>query len=162
MSEDEFAEWLEARYEFYEELPYPLTIITDKYMGQYSDGSILAFNANPNEIDPRVFGSDSESIDYWSEFHVVGVGYKVPDAISDLMNKMKKYPDYINTYTYELRAYRDDLDELYKKFDDLLAEMKSNKKETIDDKLRYTSTMKKISIISSIINKRCTADYTSF
>lgn len=69
---------------------YPLTIITDRYSGTYSDGYYLAFPLDFDEIPSAVNDSDPECAEFWGDYsEPVGKGSSVQAAIDDLIYKMR-------------------------------------------------------------------------
>lgn len=70
---------------------YPLTIVTDRYSGTYSNGYYLAFPLDFDEIPSAVNDSDPECAEFWEDYlEPVGKGSSVQAAIDDLIYKMHK------------------------------------------------------------------------
>jgi hypothetical protein len=78
-------------------LPYPFTLIMDRYGGTYSGGQFLATNQVYDEIDTSIGGCDSEEMVFWREFKqgepigflgdkmYIGKGNTPQEAINDLL-----------------------------------------------------------------------------
>jgi hypothetical protein len=78
-------------------IPYPFTLIMDRYGGTYSGGQFLAINQFYDEIDTSIGGCDSEEMIFWSEFKqgepigflndkmYIGKGNTPQEAINDLI-----------------------------------------------------------------------------
>lgn len=69
---------------------YPLTIVTDRYSGTYSDGYYLAFPLDYDEIPEDVNRDDMTCSSFWETYkEPVGKGSSVQAAIDDLISQMK-------------------------------------------------------------------------
>jgi hypothetical protein len=70
---------------------YPVVIMQDRYMGVYSGGKWTAWNCEPDEIPPEVYGNDEECRNAWRGIHdgkrpfVYGFGDTIEDAISRMV-----------------------------------------------------------------------------
>ena len=71
-------------------LPYPLTIISDRYCGTYSRGYYTAWNLDPQCIPEGQDSDDCGCMDFWFENKIpVGLGDTPEQAIEDLIKKLK-------------------------------------------------------------------------
>lgn len=78
--------WLETR--------YPLTVVTDRYGGTYSDAAYLAFPLDFDEVPEDVNGDDTECVHFWRCYdEPVGKGATVQEAIDDLVEQVKESED---------------------------------------------------------------------
>ncbi|KKL48773.1 hypothetical protein LCGC14_2322110 [marine sediment metagenome] len=67
------------------DIPYPLTILVDRYSGAYSGGQWTAWNLEPFEIPPGPTESDMECSDFWADNEIpVGRGDTPVSAIASL------------------------------------------------------------------------------
>lgn len=80
-------------------IPYPLTIIEDRYSGTYSDGRFLAFNLYSNKVSELPVDADDISCkrfwdgldeDFPIEDYVIGKGNSPDAALQDLIEKIKE------------------------------------------------------------------------
>ncbi len=72
------------------EMPYPLTIVKDRYGGVYSGGKWLAYNKHPWEIeDSDEFADDVSCMMFWDEERLIGVGESPKSSVLNLMLKLK-------------------------------------------------------------------------
>jgi len=81
-----------------QKIPYPFTLIMDRYGGTYSGGKFLAMNQFYDEIDTSIGSCDSEEMIFWNEFKqgepigflrdkmYIGKGNTPQEAINDLIN----------------------------------------------------------------------------
>lgn len=71
---------------------YPLTIISDRYLGTYSGGKYLAFNLDYDSIPIEINSGDVECGNFWIEHRnlLYGKGETPALAYIDLINKLKK------------------------------------------------------------------------
>ena len=77
MTQKEAKLWLKCK--------YPVTVISDRYNGCYSNGRWLAFPLMPAEIPEEVMGEDVECCQFWEHnTEPVGRGYYAEDAIDEL------------------------------------------------------------------------------
>lgn len=68
-------------------LPYPLTIISDRYHGTYSHGKFTAWNLYLEDIPEGQDSGDTECMEFWFENKIlVGKGETADNAIQDLIN----------------------------------------------------------------------------
>lgn len=71
---------------------YPLTIVRDRYTGDYSGGAYTAWKHYVDEIPREIRGNDGECRDFWwgsePERYKVGKGATVAEAVADLARKM--------------------------------------------------------------------------
>lgn len=77
------------------DIPYPVTIIQDRYSGSYSDGQYLAFNLYPGAIPDEVGGGDMIEMEFWAEGgrhedYLIGKGETPNLALMDLLEKIEK------------------------------------------------------------------------
>ena len=82
-------------------LPYPLTIVADRYQGAYSGGLFTAWNKMPDKIPTEIFGEDGTCMDFWGGYadekedggesgkYKIGLGETPSKAIADLISKLK-------------------------------------------------------------------------
>jgi len=82
-------------------LPYPFTLIMDRYNGTYSGGKYLAMNQFFDRIDTSIGGSDPDEMIFWDEFKqgepvgflgdrmFIGKGKTPQEAIDDLLTLIK-------------------------------------------------------------------------
>ena len=85
-------------------IPYPFTLIMDRYGGTYSGGKFLAMNQFYDEIDTSIGGSDPDEMIFWIEFKqgepigflgdkmYIGKGDTPQDAIKDLLKYFNQDP----------------------------------------------------------------------
>jgi len=83
-------------------IPYPFTLIMDRYGGTYSGGNFLAINQFYDEIDTSIGGCDSEEMIFWKEFKqgepigflgdkmYIGKGITPQKAIEDLLKLLNR------------------------------------------------------------------------
>lgn len=74
---------------------YPLTIISDRYSGAYSDAQYLAFNLHSSQIPDDVGGGDMQEEDFWHisktcEQYTIGKGSTPNEAYVDLLREIEK------------------------------------------------------------------------
>jgi len=84
------------------EIPYPFTLIMDRYDGTYSGGRFLATNQFFDEIDDSIGSSDPEEMIFWRDFKqgervgfmrdkmYIGKGNTPQEAIDDLLTLITK------------------------------------------------------------------------
>lgn len=83
MTKDEIESWLN--------IEYPLTIISDRYNGSYSEGKFLAFPLSFNKIDKAVNGNDIDCVCFWIDYQgFVGRGNTPNEAYENLIFNLKK------------------------------------------------------------------------
>lgn len=71
------------------EIPYPCTIVNDRYGGAYSGTQWIAWNLDPDEVSPDSWGSDVECSTFFEDNLEYGRG-DTPDAAAlDLHYKLK-------------------------------------------------------------------------
>ncbi len=76
----------------------PLTIISDRYGGCYSDASFLAFNLEPWDVPKGVsWGGDVDCAEFWEDEsyqYIIGKGDTPEEAINDLIRQkmIKEWP----------------------------------------------------------------------
>lgn len=70
---------------------YPLTIIKDRYMGEYSRGQYLAFNLDYHRVPFEIEGDAKTCQAFWTENRrmIVGRGNTVKKAIFSLKNQIR-------------------------------------------------------------------------
>lgn len=71
-------------------LPWPLTIISDRYGGVYSGAKFLAFNLYRDNIPEAIGGDDPMEMEFWDKDHGkfwIGKGETPNDAVIDLMRQ---------------------------------------------------------------------------
>lgn len=73
---------------------YPLTIISDRYSGAYSQGKFLAFPMEYDDIPQGPCLSDIPCGEFWSKEdtlpYFIGKGDTIQEAIDDLKKKYNK------------------------------------------------------------------------
>ncbi len=74
---------------------YPVTIVSDRYDGTYSNGKWLAFQLDPENIPEEIGSSDPDEMIFWLE-HTdeklpVGKGNSPNEALEDLKPKLIAY-----------------------------------------------------------------------
>lgn len=85
-------------------LPYPLTIISDRYDGTYSGGAFLAFNLETQDVPTEPQEEDIECSMFWKNNTLpIGRGSTPEAAIKDL----------------QVRLYRSEIEILQKKISDI-------------------------------------------
>lgn len=72
---------------------YPLTIVSDRYNGTYSDAKYLAFNLDAGMMPWQIGSGDPDEMDFWelSELYKdydIGKGNTPQEAFDDLWNKL--------------------------------------------------------------------------
>lgn len=71
---------------------YPLTIVRDRYTGDYSGGAYTAWKHYVDEIPREIRGNDGECREFWygekAEQYKVGKGATIAEAVADLARKM--------------------------------------------------------------------------
>lgn len=73
-------------------LPYPCTIVQDRYTGTYSGGKWTAFNLDPDEIPTAINDSDVPCATFWARNNLaVGLGDTPNEALENLTNKLKEW-----------------------------------------------------------------------
>ena len=83
MTTEECASWVRV--------PYPVTIVVDRYYGCYSGANWLAFPLYTEEIPDEVGGGDIEEMCFWDNYGgPVGKGVTPDEAYEDLVKKMKR------------------------------------------------------------------------
>ena len=70
---------------------YPLTIISDRYDGAYSDGAFTAWNLYYNNVPEEIDAGDVECREFWESDHgyIVGKGNTPNEAAEDLIKKVQ-------------------------------------------------------------------------
>ena len=80
---------------------YPLTIMSDRYGGTYSEGQFLAFNDYFHHLPKQIAGSDGDCLTFWSDFKqgkslnyfnnpiFCGKGSTPTKALNNLLKTMK-------------------------------------------------------------------------
>lgn len=74
----------------YDNGPYPITIVLDRYGGAYSHAMWLAFNCTRDEIPECIDGFDADCMFYWEEMadkSEIGFGSTPDEAYEDLYKK---------------------------------------------------------------------------
>lgn len=70
-------------------LPYPLTIIADRYSGSYSGAAWTAWNKYPDDLPVGPENSDIGCHDFWADYkHPVGKGATPDAALADLIRQL--------------------------------------------------------------------------
>ena len=68
---------------------YPVTIVSDRYHGTYSDAEWLAFPLDRDEVPEEVGDGDMEEMYFWDHYdEPVGKGATPDAAFNDLIQKM--------------------------------------------------------------------------
>lgn len=74
---------------------YPVTIVSDRYGGTYSNGKWLAFQLDPADIPEEVGGSDPEEMIFWdnhdSAQFPIGKGNTPNEALESLRRQLINY-----------------------------------------------------------------------
>jgi hypothetical protein len=83
------------KYGFMEDEIYPLTIVSDRYTGSYSDGKYTAWNLDAEEIPTDINADDVVCRNFWYEqeknpTYIVGKGNTVSEALEELYIKLKQ------------------------------------------------------------------------
>ena len=68
---------------------YPVTIVTDKFEGEYSGARYLAFALEPQHIPKHINGSPQEAAQFWQQLEMrrhlhIGKGLMPDLALQDL------------------------------------------------------------------------------
>lgn len=75
--------------ELWMKIRYPVTIISDRYNGCYSDAAWLAFPLEREEVPEDVCGEDMEEMTFWDYYTgLVGKGATPDAAYKDLVEKV--------------------------------------------------------------------------
>ena len=70
---------------------YPVTIVSDRYDGAYSEAEWLAFPLEYDEVPDEVNAGDGTSLHFWENYtEPVGKGNTPTDAYINLIRKMKQ------------------------------------------------------------------------
>ena len=76
---------------------YPLTIISDRYGGTYSNGKYLAFNTYFYNLERDIAGDDTDCNSFWCDFEegkiqflFCGKGNTPEEAINQLLEQLQK------------------------------------------------------------------------
>ena len=81
--------WLESH--------YPLTIVSDRYSGTYSDGDYTAWPLLFYQVPQEIEGSDTVCAEYWwskdNDTSLVGRGETIQLAMDDLVKRMQERYD---------------------------------------------------------------------
>lgn len=76
-------------------MPYPATIVQDRYTGAYSGGRWLAFNMDADEIPSAISDDDNTCAAFWADVKyggsgpVVGIGETPNEALVDLVRRLE-------------------------------------------------------------------------
>ena len=71
-------------------MPYPITIVQDRYNGVYSGGKWLALKQYATDIPYELDSDDTTCIDFWFRTkQIIGKGNTPNEALKDLINKLK-------------------------------------------------------------------------
>ena len=83
---------------------HPCTIINDRYCGSYSDGSWIAWELDPPDVDPDQWDGDGTCMRFWDDKeYMCGKGETPTEAEENLRTKLiesgkygKSDPRYVN------------------------------------------------------------------